>query len=251
MYVVTGGGQGIGRALAIALAERGQRVLIVGRHEHSLLTTVSVSPHIERISADVSTIAGRQSIVERLKNVPVIQGLIHNAGIIEPILPAMEMGDAAWRQCMATNLDAPLFLTQALRDKLQQGRVLTIGSGAAYFPVAGWTAYCVSKAALAMLVRCCQLETNDIAFASVMPGIIDTAMQAQIRLAEHMNAEKRDFFKTLKQENRLLTAATVALFLCWLLLDIEPAYFVSKEWDIYDESHHPAWLIAPHEVPPI
>ena len=82
---------------------------------------------------------------------------------------------------LATNLDAPLFLTQLLRSNLTGGRVLNVGSGAAHFAVAGWSAYCVAKAALYRLTDCWRHEIADISFTSVKPGIIDTPMQKEIR----------------------------------------------------------------------
>ena len=236
-------------ALALALAARCQSVLIIGRHEQPLAETARSSPFIDYLQADVSLSIGRQQIVERLNDVSLINGLVHNAGTIDPLLPIADIDEAAWHQCMATNIDAPLFLNQHLQNKLVNGRVLNIGTAAAYFPVAGWAAYCVSKAALSMLTRCWQLECSQIAFASVMPGIIDTAMQMKIRQAEHMAPEKRDFFRQLKQDNRLVTPATVAAFLCWLLLDTDSTLYASKEWDIYDDTHHCSWLLPPHEVP--
>lgn len=249
MFVVTGGGRGIGSALAIALAARGKSVLIVGRHEETLAKTAACSSLITYYCADVSSSEGRQQLTAFLQPVPVITGLVHNAGIIEPILPAAQIDESSWHNCMATNLDAPLFLTQLLIDKLTHGRVLNISSGAAHFPVQGWAAYCVSKAALSMLTQCWQMESPHIAFASVMPGIIDTHMQAVIRNADHMSADKIDFFKQLKNTNQLLSTATVGAFLCWLLLDIDTTQYVSKEWDIYDTNHHHAWLIPPFNVP--
>lgn len=251
MFIITGGGSGIGRALAHTLAKRHKSVLIIGRRESALIETTKFSSLIDYICADVSLFEGRRQVLARLGKGQIIEGLIHNAGVIEPILPITAVDEAAWRQVMATNLEAPLFLSQLLFDRLKNGRVLHIGSGAAYFPVAGWSAYCTSKAALSMLTRCWQLESDDVAFASVMPGIIDTDMQAQIRDASHMSAEKVDFFKRLHQEKQLLSSATVAEFLCWLLLDVDAAQYVSQEWDIYDQSHHPAWLVAPHSVPPL
>lgn len=249
MFVVTGGGRGIGRAVAIALAERGKSVLIVGRHEDTLAETATCSPLITYYCADVSSSQGREQLAAFLQPIAILSGLIHNAGIIEPIAPISQIDAASWHQCMATNLDAPLFLSQLLMDKLINGRVLNISSGAAHFPVQGWAAYCVSKAALSMLTQCWQIESPDIAFASVMPGIIDTQMQAVIRDAVHMSAEKVDFFNQLKNTNRLVSPATVAAFLCWLLLDIDNAHYVSQEWDIYDTNHHHAWLIPPFNVP--
>ena len=249
MFVVTGGGSGLGKALAHALAIRNHSVLIIGRREHALIETAHFSSLIGYLCADVATREGRQLVVERLDGEQLIAGLIHNAGIIEPIVPINTIDEVAWQQVMATNLDAPLFLSQLLQDKLMGGRVLHIGSGAAYFPVAGWAAYCVSKAALSMLTRCWQLECTDVSFASVMPGIIDTTMQAQIRNASSMDPDKIDFFKRLHDEAQLLSPETVAMFLSWLLLDINKEHYVSKEWDIYDQTHHHEWLVPPHKVP--
>lgn len=242
MYVITGGGRGIGKALALALAARGKSVLIIGRHAATLTEVANSSDLIEYWVADVSTPQGRESIVHRLSSMPTIDGLIHNAGIIEPIQELQKIQESDWRQLFSTNLEAPLFLSQLLLHKLEQGRVLHIGSGAAYFPMVGCTAYCVSKAALSMLTRCWQLECQSPRFASVMPGIIDTDMTVLLRFSEHMASEKQNFFRQLKQDNHMISTDTVALFLTWLLLDVDPSEYSSKEWDIYDISHQALWL---------
>jgi NAD(P)-dependent dehydrogenase (short-subunit alcohol dehydrogenase family) len=251
VFVITGGGSGIGRALAHALANRNKKVLVIGRRAHLLQETAKASPLITPFCADVSTREGRISIIEYLAPTKAIEGLVHNAGLIEPIVPIDMIDEASWQQVMAVNVEAPLFLTQHLRDKLTKGRLLTMGSAVAYFPVIGWSAYCVSKAALSMLTRCWQLECSEMATASVMPGIIDTPMQAQVRQASpsSMEPDKLDFYHRLKKEGRLVSPETVALFLCWLLLDIDKTTYVSKEWDIYDETHHHAWLKPPYTVP--
>ncbi|OGV49727.1 MAG: sepiapterin reductase [Legionellales bacterium RIFCSPHIGHO2_12_FULL_42_9] len=252
MFVITGGGSGIGRALAHELATRDNQVLVVGRRQEALAETAVFSPLITVCCADVSTAHGRKIIMDALKPHQILQGLIHNAGVIEPITPIAEIAESDWEQAMATNLNAPLFLTQSLLSKLNtQGRVLHIGSGAAHFPVSAWAPYCVSKAGLSMLTRCWQLEFGHehAAFTSVMPGIIDTEMQAVIRSAQSMHPKKLEFFHRLFDQKKLLSADTVAQFLAWLLLTIPAAKYASKEWDIYDKSHHKAWLKAPYHVP--
>lgn len=250
MYVITGGGTGLGRALALDLAKRQENVLIVGRHIETLQDTASQSQYIEYCCADVSHVDGRALLVEKIGQTN-LRGLIHNAGTIDPILPITRISESEWQACMATNVEAPLFLTQALLPLLGSARVLHIGSGAAYFPIKGWAVYCSSKAALAMLTRCWQIEKPDLQIASVMPGIIDTPMQAIIRDAQYMDPEKHEFFCQLKNNGGLLTPETVSEFLIWLLLDISSKEYVSKEWDIYDTSHHANWLRAPNVVPPI
>jgi benzil reductase ((S)-benzoin forming) len=248
VFIITGGGSGIGKALALALAARGKSVLIVGRREPVLQETASTSPLIEYLCADVSTHEGLQSIKTYVHKTPKIQGLINNAGTVEPIAPMAEMNREEWHHALSTNLYAPLFLTQLLYDKLQGGRVLNIGSQAAYFAIKGWSAYCVSKAALAMLSQCWQLESESVAFASVKPGIIDTSMQAIARTGINMDPERTDFYRRLKNNNRLITPATVAEFLSWLLLTVNHYTYVSQEWDIYETVHHSHWLRPPHQV---
>lgn len=250
-YVITGGGSGIGQALAWRLADLGKSVLIVGRRAANIEQTASYSPNIQSLCADVSTTKGQSAIVEKLINQTQVTALIHNAGIIDPINAIKNISAQQWQQTMAINLNAPLFLTQALLPKLQQGKVLSIGSGAAYFPVKGWAAYCVSKAALSMLMRCWQLEYPQCAFASVMPGIIDTDMQGLIRNSKSMDEDKLQFFHTLQQQNKLITTQTVALFLSHLLLNTSKEQFSAEEWDIYDTTHHHEWLQPPHVVPPL
>lgn len=251
MFVITGGGSGLGQALALALAKREQAVLIIGRQEETLQKTAAHSPFITYCCADVSLDSGRALVAKNLAHQPHIRGLIHNAGIIDPIVPITQIQAAAWRHCMATNVEAPLFLTQALLPQLKDARVLHIGSGAAYFPIKGWTAYCTSKAALSMIARCWQVEEPSLLMASVMPGIIDTAMQDTIRHAQYMDPQKHDFFCQLKKSGGLLRSETVAIFLTWLLLEVAPERYGAQEWDIYDTSHHSSWLQLPHVVPAI
>lgn len=248
MYIITGGGSGIGKSLALALADRGKPVLIVGRRENLLKETASISSLIDYYCVDISTQEGRHEIKDYLKLQPQISALVNNAGILEPLISLKNMGLDEWHQTLNTNLDAALFLPQLLNDKLQSGRVLNIGSGAAYFAIKGWSAYCVSKAALSMLTQCWQLESDSPAFASVMPGITDTNMQALARQGVNMAPEQTDFYKKIEQNNRLISSETVAEFLVWLLLDVSTSEYVSKEWDIYDTDHHKHWLKAPHQV---
>jgi benzil reductase ((S)-benzoin forming) len=234
MFVVTGGTSGIGRALVYALVARNEAVCVVGRREGLLQELACSSRLIVPIQADISSEAGCQRVSEILKNIGPLKALVNNAGVIEPIAPIATITRHAWRALMSTNLDAPLFLTQLLKDQLLGGRVLNIGSGAAYLPIHGWAAYCTSKAALSMLTRCWQIECPDIAFASVMPGIVDTAMQSLIRQSASMTQEKHHFFMKLKEKNQLLTTEQVADYLVMLLLETDTETFRSKEWDIYE-----------------
>lgn len=248
MFIVTGGGTGIGKALALALAKRDKAVLIVGRRQACLEETADHSSLIDYLCADLSIDEGRKLLVQKVADVSSISGLINNAGTVYPIVPLKEMTWADWQLSLRTNVEPALFLPQKLYKQLAQGRVLNVGSGAAYIAIKGWGAYCASKAALAMLTRCWQIESESIAFSSVMPGIVDTDMQGIAREGVHMDIDVVNFYKNLKQTARLLRPDTVAEFLAWLLLDVDIKTYVSQEWDIYDPKHHHAWLKPPHQV---
>ncbi len=248
MFVITGGGSGVGRSLALALAKRKHPVLIAGRREHHLKETASHSSLIQYVVADIATASGLDRVCDQVQKLSRISALINNASTLEPIAPMHDIKPEDWRHAMQTNIDAALFLPQKLGHQLIGGRVLNMGSGAAYFPIQGWSAYCISKAALAMLTRCWQVESASVSFASVMPGIVDTEMQVIARSGKHMDPEHVTFYKRLKEDNRLVTSDTTAEFLCWLLLEVDKEMFVSKEWDIYDTDHHKFWLKNPHQV---
>lgn len=248
MFVITGGGSGIGRSLALSLAKRGKEVLVIGRREHLVRETAALEARIQYLSADVATTEGLDKIKSHLSTVPQISALINNAGTLSPLDVLTHVTQEAWQNALDTNLNAALYLPQGLYKQLAQGRVLNIGSGAAYFAIKGWGAYCVSKAALSMLTKCWQIESESVSFASAMPGIIDTHMQEIARSNENPNHSGTNFYQRLKDHNRLVSPETVAEFLTWLLVDVDKNTYASKEWDIYDTSHHASWLKPPHQV---
>lgn len=248
MFVITGGGSGIGKALALSLAKRDKEVLIIGRREKLLHETAASAANIHYLCADVATAEGIQTIKTYLTSVSQIEALVNNAGTLSPLDVLKDVTPEAWQNALNTNLNAALYLPQSLYDKLNQGRVLNIGSGAAYFAIKGWGAYCVTKAALSMLTKCWQLESRSIAFTSAMPGISDTDMQAIARSGTNPDHEGSLFYTRLKDSNRLVSPETVAAFLTWLLLDTDKETYLSKEWDIYDASHHRFWMKPPHQV---
>ncbi|MGA0404041.1 MAG: SDR family NAD(P)-dependent oxidoreductase, partial [bacterium] len=181
--LITGGGTGIGRALAERFAAKGWRVTIVGRRLNLLQEVARDYPDkISIISADVGSIQDRQKIVAEAKG--TLDLLVHNAAVLGPVGPILDQSPEDWKSHMATNVEGPLFLTQALLPNLvENSRVVNISSGAAHQGIPGWGMYCTSKAALFMLGQLLkdELAQRNIWFGSVRPGIVDTPMQAEIR----------------------------------------------------------------------
>ncbi len=237
--VVTGAGSGIGRALTIELAKnRGKVVLGVGRHKQTLEATRAACPdRIRIVEADVGSEEGRQKIVAALDTYSRIEYLVHNAAVLDPVIPLKDVTLADWRKHQQINTEGPLFLTQKLLPKLKQGRVLHISSGAAHHAYAGWGAYCTSKSALHMIWQVWkeELATHSTGVGSLRPGVVDTPMQNKVRAAERTIFPRLDKFVDLKENGKLLDPKTVARFIAQVLIKTSDAVFTEKEWDIRED----------------
>ncbi len=241
--LITGGGTGIGRALAGRFADKGWRVTIVGRRLNLLQEVARDYPDkISIISADVGSIQDRQKIVSEAKG--TLDLLVHNAAVLGPVGPILDQSPEDWKSHMATNVEGPLFLTQALLLKLvENSRVVNISSGAAHQGIPGWGMYCTSKAALFMLGQLLkdELAQRNIWFGSVRPGIVDTPMQAEIRALEPKDFPMVEQFRQYEATGALVTSELVAQYLEWLLLEVSGPQLGEREWDIRDAEWQSAW----------
>jgi len=241
--LITGGGTGIGRALAERFAAKGWRLTIVGRRLELLQEVARDYPDkISIISADVGRNQDRQKIVSEAKG--TLDLLVHNAAVLGPVGPILDQSPEDWKSHMATNFEGPLFLTQALLPNLvENSRVVNISSGAAHQGIPGWGMYCTSKAALFMLGQLLkdELAQRNIWFGSVRPGIVDTPMQAEIRALEPENFPMVEQFRQYKATGALVTSELVAQYLEWLLLEVSGPQLGEREWDIRDAEWQSAW----------
>ena len=118
--LITGGGTGIGRALAKRFAAKGWQVIIVGRRSELLQDVVSQYPDsIRAITADVGKHEDRQTIIYNVEE--PLHLLVHNAAVLGPVGPLLEVSLEDWRSHIASNVEGPLFLTQELLPKLVEG----------------------------------------------------------------------------------------------------------------------------------
>lgn len=242
MFLITGGGSGIGQALAWHLASQEHKVLICGRREECLEETKAKFPQdIDYICADL-TEAKSIAQIRDLFGSTQISALVQNAGQLLPISPLLEVDIEKLKSIHLINAIAPIQLLQAIQENLKGGRVLHISSAAAHYPFNSWGPYCMSKAGLFMAYEILKQECADISFGSVMPGVTNTDMQMHIRHADNMPEMDQKYFRSLHQENKLLAPSTVAKFLSWLLQGTDNRQFSEQEWDIYNKEHHKHWL---------
>ena len=149
---ITGGGSGIGRALAEELHKRGNKVIISGRRKSHLSSVVSGNPEsVEAIELDITEPDSIEAVARKLiAEHPDLNVLINNAGIMEPDQAAGVIDDKLLASTVTTNLLGPIRLTSVLIDQLKsrRGAILYNTSVLAFVPLAMTAVYSATKAAL-------------------------------------------------------------------------------------------------------
>ncbi|WP_286897904.1 SDR family oxidoreductase [Achromobacter sp. UBA2119] len=177
---ITGGTSGIGRALAVAFHDLGNKVIIAGRRQALLDEIAAAHPGIEGIQLDISDAQDIDRVAKTLiAKYPSLNVLINNAGIMPFDDPSATIDDAVSQQILETNLLGPIRLTSALIGHLKAQRRATIihnTSILAYVPIASNAVYSASKAALhsyALSQRFMLRDTN-VTVQEIAPPWVDT-----------------------------------------------------------------------------
>jgi uncharacterized oxidoreductase len=148
---ITGGGSGIGRALAEELDKRGNKVIISGRRKSRLDSVLKANPGIEAVELDITDPDNIKAVAKKLTaEHPDLNVLINNAGIMEPDQAAGVIDDKLLVSTVTTNLLGPIRLTSALVDQLKNRRGVIVynTSVLAFVPLAVTAVYSATKAAL-------------------------------------------------------------------------------------------------------
>lgn len=151
--LITGGGTGIGKAMAEALHARGARVIIAGRRREPLEAVAAAHPGMAFETLDVSDPAAITAFASRIVEAhPDLNVLINNAGImVAEDLTAEPVDLAVAEETIAINLLGPIRLTAALLPHLKRqaaATVVTVSSGLAFVPLAATPTYSATKAAI-------------------------------------------------------------------------------------------------------
>ncbi|CAA0115202.1 putative oxidoreductase [BD1-7 clade bacterium] len=247
--IITGGGTGMGRALAHKLASAGHQVWICGRRSEPLEETAKQYPdNIHTVATDISTEDGRRELMDSLPINCHIDALIHHAATLEPTGYIRDLQLTDWQQAFAINVEAPLFLTQLLLHKMTSGtRVVHFTSALAHSPMPGRACYGATKATLESICRSLNREHGDsgIGFACIKPGIVDTeALREQISKAYQSQAHRIDEFLQETLGKTLLQPEYVVKFVYWLLTGCDHRRFATETWDIRDEQHLHEWQLG-------
>jgi NAD(P)-dependent dehydrogenase (short-subunit alcohol dehydrogenase family) len=197
--LITGGTRGIGFGIARVLAREGWTLALGGTREETdvrsaldQLDALGVDVHYLR--GDLAQPADRARVLEAVRaTIGVPHALVNNAGRAPRVrLDILEASEASFEEVMATNLQGPYFLTQAIaRDQIDRRRIdpsftasiVFITSSSAEMASTSRGEYCVSKAGLSMAARlfAVRLAGEGIPVFEVRPGIIATDMTAPAR----------------------------------------------------------------------
>jgi NAD(P)-dependent dehydrogenase (short-subunit alcohol dehydrogenase family) len=184
--LVTGGGRGLGRAIAQALAAAGAAVALVARTAAQLDETVALvaaaGGRAVAVPADVGDPAGAgRTVAEVARRLGPVDLLVNNAGIAGPVGRTWELDPAAWWRTLEVNLRGSFGYAHAVLPGMVargRGRIVNVASGAGLGTGRHFSAYASSKAALIRLSEALAAEAggDGVRVFAIAPGVVKTAM---------------------------------------------------------------------------
>lgn len=181
--IVTGGGSGIGRELTLQLLDMGAHVAAVDISEKSLKEVQELAKNNERLSIHVLDVTSDESLKnfeeEFYKKHKVVDGLINNAGIVQPFVNVDKLEMDLVNRVMNVNFFGPFKLTRMFLPELKKrpsAHIVNVSSMGGFFPVPGQTVYGASKAALKLFTEGLYAELLDtnVRVTIVFPGGVAT-----------------------------------------------------------------------------
>lgn len=193
VIVVTGGGSGMGRELVLNLLNKGAKVFTIDINEKTLQETVQLaSDKKDSLATAVVNIADK-AVVEAfptkvIEKFGVVDGIINNAGIIQPFVKFKDLGFDALERVMHVNLYGVLYMTKAFLPHLltrPEAHIANTSSMGGYLPVPGQTIYGATKAAVKLFTEGLYAELLDtnVKVTVIYPGAIGTNITANSGVA--------------------------------------------------------------------
>ena len=200
--IITGGGQGIGRALALEFGRRGGHLLLIGRQQATLTETArlvaSEGGTTEIMVEDLTRADAVQRIAERVASWSTVDLLVNNAGNVRA--GRLELtSDVDVHSMIDLNLTAPILLTKALLPALREsGKVrssilLNVASGIALVGMPFYAVYAATKSGIAQFGEALRRELigTGVHVATVYPGATDTAMMTSQNAGDELGWGRR------------------------------------------------------------
>jgi NAD(P)-dependent dehydrogenase (short-subunit alcohol dehydrogenase family) len=222
LALVTGGGRGIGAAIARSLAAAGARVLVCGR----------TKPDLDAVAKEIGGVALRVDLADRAATDEVLAStghvdvLVNNAGVAESA-PLERTDDALWDRILELDVTAAFRITRALAPAMIKagfGRIINVASNAGVSGYGYSVAYCAAKHAMVGMTRALAIDLarTGVTINALCPGWVETQMaeEAVTRIAAKTGRsldEARTQLAQMSPQRRMITpeeVAHAALMLC-------------------------------------
>ena len=219
LTILTGASRGMGLAMAEQLLNADALLLCISRQTNDALAKKAADCGAELLQwqadlSDAAPVAQRLAewLATRQPSELASATLINNAGVISELTPLRNSQADDLARALRVGLEAPMLLCAAFLGATQgwaqlPRKVLNISSGLGRRAMASSSAYCAAKAGMDHFTRCLALEEkllqNGAAVCSLAPGVIDTAMQVQLRSADAARFPDQDAFAALHENGQL------------------------------------------------
>lgn len=209
-FLLTGGGSGIGRELCLRLVQRGAYVIILDISDDSMQETKRLAGDKEnQIGTFRVNLENKDEIFafhdQLMKSGHVIDGLINNAGIIQPFVSVNDLQIEAAERVVKINFLGMYYLTKALLPHLlsrPEAHIVNISSMGGFIPFPGQTIYSASKAAVKIFTEglFAELLDTNVRVTLIMPGAVRTNIAGNSGVSVHMADDRASAYQAMPAE---------------------------------------------------
>ncbi|WP_417600938.1 SDR family NAD(P)-dependent oxidoreductase [Owenweeksia hongkongensis] len=207
-FFITGTSSGIGYQLAMQALKDGHKVVGISRRH------VINHPNYRHLTYNLNNYDEYKLINFNINKEAEKLVLVNNAGWLGDVKPAGQVSPASIERAYQINLIAPSILSKLFieqTEKLEAEKVIVnISSGAASYPVSGWSTYCASKAGINLFTQVLREDYPNIHSFAIAPGIVDTDMQGEIRRLDTEDFPDKQRFVDYKDKGELSSPIDVA-----------------------------------------
>jgi NAD(P)-dependent dehydrogenase (short-subunit alcohol dehydrogenase family) len=199
--VITGGGTGIGQAIALDFAREGAQVVVAGRRKEKLDETLHLLQQAGcsalALDCDVTKAADTQRVVKSAEDAfGKVNVLVNNAGALS-VSTVENITEEDWDRVMATNVKGPFLMSRAALPAMRRaggGSIINVGSVLGIVAIRDRAAYCASKGGVSMLTKAMALDhaQDNIRVNCVCPSIVESDMTRNLFAETEVGQQARE-----------------------------------------------------------